>query len=267
MTASTGKQYSVGARYACIYALNTSGSPAATDTSAYGGVQVTGLKTFNLNISDPRKFTHVGDDNPIQVDYLPPTEAASAEMTVAQDNDEVYALITSTKSVTVGESKVVGVGTSKQGSESQVALLVYQQSLDENGARNYRWFLIPKATLYPKVGGMGDNVTEHSYTISPAVVTKYPWEKAFAENTEGFIRTQILKGQSVYKPRMVSWLASTADTTFTLETAYPAAATGKMVVWVDGTEQTSDITKATNEIQFTTAPGNTKRVVCFYEHA
>lgn len=267
MTASTGKQYSVGARHCQILALNSDGSPAADGTTAYEGVQVVGEKAFNLNVPDARKFTHIGDDNPIQVDYLPPTEAISAEMTVSQDNNEVYALVTGTNEVTVGEQKLVGLGTDQQGSEPQVTLLTYQQSLDENGARNYRYFLIPKATLYPKPGGMsGDNVTEHNYTVSPAVVTSYPWETDFASGTEGFIRTQVLKGQSVYKPKLVAWLATTDQTEFDLPTDYPAQATGKMTLFVDGVEQTEDTTAGTTQIQFTTAPGNASRVVCFYEH-
>lgn len=266
MTATTGKQYGLGFRYAVLFALNSSGSPAATDTTAYEGVQAVGAKTFNLNIPDPQKFTHVGDDSALQVDYLPSTEAVSADLTVAQDNNDVYALVTNTNEVTIGEKTIVGIGTSQQGSESQVTLLAYQQSLDENGVRNYRWFLIPKATLYPKPGGLGPNPAEHGYTVSPTVVSAYPWETAFASGTEGFITTQILKGQAVYKPKLVAWLSATATTEFDLPSDTLCADTGKMNIWVDGVEQTEDITKATDSVQFTTAPGNAKRVVCFYEH-
>jgi hypothetical protein len=266
MTEATGKNYPVGMRHAIIFALNSNGSPAATLTTAYEGVQIVGSKAFNLNIPDPRKFTHVGDDGPIQSDYLPPTEAASAEISASQDNNAVYALATGTTEVTIAESKVVGIGTSKQGSEPQVAALCYQQSLDENGARNYRWYLIPKATLYPKPAGMGENPIDTTYTVNMAVVTKYPWEKAFTANTEGFIRSQVLKGQSVYKPKIVAWLATTGQTEFVLPTSYPAQATGKMALFVDGVEQTENTTAGTTQIQFTTAPGNAKRVVAFYEH-
>lgn len=266
MTASSGKQLGVGLRHAVIFELNSSGSPAATDTTAYEGNQIVGAQAYDLTIPDPRKITHVGDDRPLQVDYLPPNEAMSAELRAARDDFDVLAILSSTSQVTVGEAKVVGLATDQQGSEPQVGLLCYQQALDDSGQRSWRWYLLPKATVYVHPKGMDENASEHRYMVSPAVVSAHMWETAFASGTEGFTQAQMLLGMSEYKPKIVAFLASTADTTFTLPSSYPAAATGKMVVWVDGTEQTSGVTKATDSIEFTTAPGNNKRVVVFYEH-
>lgn len=267
MAATSGKQYGVGMRYATLFVLNSNGSPAATGTTPYSGVQIVGAKVFDLTIPDPRKISHTGDDRVLQVDYLPPTDAISGELTAAQDDAAVYAALSGTAVATVGESTVVGLGTSQQGSEPQVGLLMYQQSLDETGTRNYRWYLLPKATLYSHPQGMNENPSEQKFTISPAVVTKHLWETAFSVATDGFTESQALKGQSRYKPSIISWLASTATTSFSLPTAVPAADTAKMTVWVNGVAQTSGVTKATDSVQFSTAPGNAARVVCFYEHA
>ncbi len=264
MSSVTGKQYGVGARHARIFALNSSGSPAATNTTPYSGVQVVGAKAFTLNIPDPRKISHQGDDRVLQVDYLPAVEAISAELTTSQEDQTAYALLTGTSKVTVGESTLVGLGTSQQGFEPQVGLLLYQQSLDETGTRNWRYVLIPKATVYPHPGGMNENPSEHRFIVSPAVVSKHLWETAFSSGVEGFTEAQALVGAARYKPLMDSWVAATATTTFTLSTT--AADTAKMAVWVEGAAQTAgDVTKGTTQVQFVTAPGNNKRVMCFYE--
>jgi hypothetical protein len=262
----SGRQYGVGARRAIVYALNLSGTPAATDTTPYSGVQVVGAKAVELTIPDARKITHVGDDNPLQVDFLPPTEAISGTMDVAEEDQAVYALLTGTKSLTLGESKVIGIATSMAGFEPQLGMLIFQQSLSAAGVRNWRWFLMPKTIVYPHPSGMNDNPAVHKFQIAPAVVTAHLWGTAFAAATEGYTRAQGLIGQSRYMPSVVAWLASTADTAFALPALEPAADTAKMLVWVDGVGDTG-WTKATTQISTATAPGNTKRVVCFYEHS
>lgn len=265
MTAVSGKLVPVGLRRATVMALNASGSPAATDTSPYEGATIVGAQAFDFNIPDPRKITHVGDDRPIQVDYLPSLEAVSGELRAARMDTTIYALLSGTNAVTVGESKFIGVATSQQGSEPQVGLLCYQQALDETGARVWRSLLMPKATLYAHPSGMNEQAAVNRFIVSPAVVSKHLWETAFSLSTEGYTDAQALVGYHQYKPKIVAFLASTATTTFLLPTASPAVNVSKMSVWVDGTVQSADITKATTGVVFTTAPGNTKRVVIFYE--
>jgi hypothetical protein len=266
MTAVSGKQYGVGAQYAVVFALNATGTPDASDTSPYSGVQMVGAKAFTLTIPDARKVTHIGDSRPLQVDYLPPTDAMSGELTVAQENFTLLALLTGTEVLTTGESKSVGLGTSQQGLEPQVGLLLFQQALDETGTRVYRWFLAPRATLYPHPEGFNDNPSEHRFIISPAVVTKHLWGTTFVDAAkEGFTEAQMILGQSTYRPAVVAWKASTGTTQFDLPALAPGINATKMTVWVDGVEQTSGITAGTTRITFGTAPGNGKMVVCFYE--
>lgn len=268
MPTVSGKQFGVGARYCCLYQLNESGSPAATsETTAYAGSQLVGLKAFDLTIPEPTKITHMGDDRPLQIDYLPPTEAASGEIRVGRDDQEILALVQGISRVVIGESSLIGLATSEMGNEPQVGLLMYQQSLDEAGVRNWRWFLIPRATLYAAPGGFSETAAEHRFTVSPAVVSKHLWETAFSLTTEGFVEAQILSGQSRYRPAIAAWLAATGSTSFALPVDSPAANTTKMVVWVDGVEQTVGVTLGTTQIVFQTAPGNLKRVFTFYERA
>jgi hypothetical protein len=97
-------------------------------------------------------------------------------------------------------------------------------------------------------------------------VTTHLWETAFSETTEGFTEAQGLIGQSRYMPSVVSWLAATATTEFAFPAAEPCADTAKLLVFVNGVSDTS-WTAATDKVSTSTAPGNNKRVVCFYEHS
>jgi len=265
MTTATGKQYGVGLRHAVIFELNTSGSPAAPDEALYSGVEIVGPKVFDLTIPDPRKITHIGNDRPLQVDFLPPTEAMSAELTVAEENHDLIARLTNTNQITVGESSVIGLATDQQGFEPQVCLLLFQQSLNAAGARNWRWFLMPKATIYPHPSGMSEAEAEHRFLVSPAVVTAYPWETAFAVGTEGFTEAQILVGQSEGKPNLVAFLADGVEDAFLFDTTKPATAVGKISVWIDGVLTTTGFTAAVTGLTFTSAPAENKRIVVFYE--
>jgi len=263
----SGRQYGVGTRRAVVYALNVTGSPAATDTSPYSGVQVVGAKALDITIPDARKITHVGDDAPLQVDFLPPTEAISGSMDIAEEDMAVYALLTGTNVITIGESRAIGVATSKQGFETQVGLLVFQQSLSALGVRNWRWMLFPKTIIYPHPSGFNDNPAVHKFQIAPAVVAAHLWEAAFSAATtgEGYTRSQGLIGQSRYMPSVVAWVPGATTVTFALPTLEPIADILKAAVFVNGVADTS-WTMGTAAITTGTAPGTGKRVVCFYEH-
>ena len=265
MAAVSGKLVPVGLRRATIFELNATGSPLAVSTTAYEGYTIVGAQAFDLNIPDARKITHPGDDRVLQVDYLPALDAVSGELRAARADFDVYAILTGTKVVTVGESKYVGVGHSKQGSEPQVGLLCYQQALDDAGARHWRALMIPRATIYPHQNGMNESPSVNRFIVSPAVVTKWLWETAFADATEGYTEAQALVGMHKYKPKLIAFVAATATTSFVLPADAVCADTAKMNVWVDGVAVAADITKLTTALQFTTAPGNTKRVVIFYE--
>lgn len=270
MTAVTPKNFAVGARRVVFFALNSNGSPAATNTSPYNGVQMVGVQDVNLTIPAPQKITHLGDDRPLAIDYLPAKEAMSGEMTLSQEDQSIYALMTGTNAVVTGEASLVGLKTSQQGNEPQVGMITIQQALDASGARNWRWFLMPKVILYPAPGSMNDKGAVHKWTISPAIVTNHLWETAFDSATEGFLSAQGLIGQSAYIPNLVAWLAATATTQFAMPANEPAINTAKMVVTINGAAPgtaVGTVTKATTQITFQTAPGNLARVVCFYEHA
>lgn len=275
MAAPSGDKFSgVGLRHVQILAIAADGYPAVTTTTVYAGETISGAKALTINDPEPRRITHVGDDYVFALDSLPPSEAMTAELRVGKRNDDVDAIIGDENQVTIGEAKFFGLGTDKRGDENQVIMLAYRQSLDtdpdsaEYGSRRWDFYLMPKAILVHREGSFDENPEERPYTVTPQFVNAYPWGVSFNSSTEGFTRAQVLRGVSQYKPRLVAFNGDNSETTFAFEPAYPAAATGKIVVWVDGTlqENTTDVTPLTTAIVFTTAPGANANIVAFYEH-
>lgn len=267
--AVTGRQYGVGALQCKIFQLNASGSPAASSPTVYAGTRMYGFKSLDLTIPDAQRKTHVGDDGPIQVDTLPPTEGMSGNAIFAEENHTNIALVSNMNSFTVGAAKMYGLGTDKQGFETQVAMLVYQKTLDNTGARNYRTMILPKVIMQYKGAGFNENPAEHTFNVTPSYVTAGPWEKAFAVADEGFTRAQALVFQSLKPLGIASWLSDDYDTVFSFPVTEQANdfTTPAIAVFVDGTIQSSGITFAADAVTFDTAPLDDKRIVSLYEIA
>jgi hypothetical protein len=273
MSAPAVVRTGVGVRNVQLFALNSTGSPNASSTSFYAGVQLEGAKVMTINDPEPRQITHTGDDNVLQLDQLPATEAMTGEITVAKTNDSVDALLTGKTSFTVGEAKLLAIGNSNlAGSEVQVGMMIYRQALDasggsSDGARRWEFRIFPKCFLYPRENTWNDSPQERSYTLRPQIVAAHLWETAFASGTEGVSRTQGFRGISQYKPKIVSALGDNSTTVFSFPTGFAAADTAKIVVWVSGVLKTltTHYTVTTSAITFVSAPASGARIVVFYE--
>lgn len=277
MAAPSNKKSGVGFRHCQIFALDANGFLAASSTTAYEGLQVSGVRNLTLDIPDPRKINHVGDDRVFAIDQLPPTDGASGQMVVGKNNFDVDALATGAKAATIGEAKFFGRGTDKQGSEAQLCMLVWRQALNtEPGASRVRYWdirLLPICQLIPKNPGFSENPEEMTYTIWPQVVAKYPWGTAFTEATEGMTEAQILDATTIYKPKLIAFKGSGTEDEFTLPATAQAVATTKMKVWhyvaLTGvtTDVTATVTLAVGSVTFTVAPADGDIITVFYETA
>jgi len=275
MTTPATTRSGVGLRHVQIFALNSSGYPNATSTTAYEGVQLSGAVSLTLDDPEPQQIEHRGDDRVFALDQLPPTAAVSGSLTVAKINDTVDAILTDDNSFTIGEAKFFGMGTDNRGDENQVGLLAFRQTLDTDptsstyGARRWELRILPKAFLIPGAAGLEQDATESkAYSVYPQFVKYHLWGEAFSTGTEGFEQAQVLRGISEYKPKIVAWQATdNGQETLSLPAAYPAQATAKIKVWVNGTVTVPD-TLATTQISFTTGVLTTSAiVVAFYEYA
>lgn len=270
MAAPNTTRSGVGFRHCTIFALNDSGYPDATSaTTAYAGEVVSGVKRLTITDPEPQQIVHRGDDRIFAVDSLPATEALTGELVTGKVNDTVDAILTGQTSFTVGEAKLFGIQTNERGNEQQVGMLAYRQTLDTTpGAqqlRRWEFRLFPVALLIPRESSFDENPEERMYTIRPQIASKNIWGEAFTDAVGGFTEAQALRGVAEYKPKLLTWKANNAATTFTLSPSVAVNNTSKITVYVNGTQQTSGITKNTSSVVFTTAPSTDAIVCVFYE--
>jgi hypothetical protein len=271
MSAPTGSQYAVGLRFAVAFELNVDGYPNAGDTPAtpYEGLEIKGPKTWDLTIPDSRRISHQGNDRVLALDVLPPTEGLTGVLVSSADDMDVKAALTGVKVRTLGEAKLLPVGTDQQGTEPEVALLLFQQSKDAaSRLRRWRMHLIPRATCKPDTGAMNENGSETKYNVVINPSTSHLWGTALNLNDDGCEEAALLEGMFEGRPKLVAWKGDAAEDEFLLPATKPATATTKIHgVWVNGTPVSGDdITLAVDKLTFDTPPADDAMIVCLYEY-
>jgi len=272
MTAPGVVRSGVGFRHVVVIPLNADGYPNATDTTPYEGTQISGAQALTIDDPEPRDIVHFGDDRVFQRDVLPPTTPISGELRVRKISDTVDAALGDDASFTVGEAKMFGIGSDNKGDENQVAILAYRQALNSDtssgdyGKRYWEARLFPRAYVIGRESGFEDSPEEKAYAVRPLFVKEHLWGEAFATGTEGFEQAQGIRIVSEYKPKVVGFLGDGSQVTFVLPTSYPAQATGKMLMWNNGVEQTAGYTFRITDIVFSSAPSDGDDIVLFYEY-
>lgn len=273
MTAPAVIVSGVGARSLTVFGLNSSGYIDATSVSAiYEGIDASGLRSLELNDPQPRFITHVGDDAPFALDILPPLEAMTGQVVVSKQNDTLDEALTGIKSFTVGEAKGFAFGTNLRGFENTMGAIIYQQGevTDPSSATygNRVWIskVFPRVVFFPLEPGFNDNPETRTYAIRPGFATQHLWGTALSTATEGVTRAQGFRFITQYKPKLVGWIGDNTEDEFLFPTDAPAAATGKIAVWLNGVPRTTNITLATTGITFTSAvPGAGVNITVLYE--
>ena len=271
MTATSGKQLSVGLRSARIYALDSSGYPAANSTTVYEGLELYGPKAYTLESPTSRKIVHLGNDRVLALDYLPPVEGMGGELRSSVHDLELNAYLAGVEEFTVGEAKMMPLVTDKQGSEPDTGMLLFQQSLDRAlKLRRWRFHIVPSAHIYPMPVGMDENASEMRYTFAPNPVTKHLWGTALATGTEGATEAAMIEGMAENKPHIVSFLADGVEDNFLFHVDRPSAANAKLVVWDNGTLKTVTTHYTIDAlgvgITFLVAPTAGHFIVVYYEY-
>ena len=261
MSATSGIQFSVGLRYASLFALNAAGRPAGTSASsgaAYSGLQIEGAKSYTLTTPEPRIINHTGDDRLLAKDTLPPLEGITGELKVSKNRYDVRALLTGVLENTVGEATTLTFSTDKQGYEPQVGLMLFQQSLDANtagslfGKRRWRSSWIPKAIAIPLQPNMDENSSELTFKINAFVIRNHLWGTAFSALTDGCTEAQGIEMMTEGKPWLDAWVGDGSTTVFTLtKTAY---AVGKISVFKNGVLLSVGVTPTLTDVTITPAP-------------
>lgn len=219
MTETTKVTSGAGLRAAFAYLLDTNGFPSDDQSGldGYDGTELTGVNAHEYTEPDFQVITHIAKDRIAAQDQLPPTGGITFSLTSSKQDLNFDAIVGDTKVTALGEAQMGGMGTSKQGSEPDLAVLVYRQALDTAaGATNLRrWQLsiYPSTKLVSKGGpapaGGGE---QQRYQGTPGIAVKSPWGIAFTELTNGFLSAQMLRIHSEY-PFMIERFDGVAGST------------------------------------------------------
>lgn len=270
MTAPSGNQLAVGARAGFIFELDSNGFPAAPSTAVYEGLEIKGLKAGDLNVPNPRVITHAGNDRVLANDFLPSLEPITGEIRAANLGMAVNAKITNVKTFAEADMTFMPWGTDQQGSEIDVAIFLFQQSLDTTlKLRRYRNIIIPKARAIPLASGMNENPNEQRYQIVSNPTTKHVWGATLEVATEGATEAAFLEGMSTYRPNLVAWKGNGTEVEFLFPTSKQAVdfTTPKVSVWDNGTPVAGgDMTIAADGVTFDVAPVSGHIIVALYEY-
>ena len=264
----TGEMYAVGARRAVVFELDANGYPNAVAPvgTAYEGIELLGVKGFELNFPAVRKVTHVGNDRVMAYDFLPAIEGAGGTLTVAGRDLGLDAMIAGVTEVTLGESRFIPQITDQQGSEPDVAVFVIQQAKDASSrSRRYRYQIIPKCVISAVPPGMTENPAESKYEIAISPTTKHLWGHTLTVAHEGCTEASVVEGMSEGRPNIVAWIGDNSEQHFAFPTAKQAIVAKIHGVFVNGTLVVPDAS-ATDKITITVPPTAGAMIVCIYEY-
>ncbi len=244
---------------------------AVSGSVPYYGVRHSGAKVLTINDPTPRIIPHIGDDGVFSVQVLPATEVMSGELQVDKTNDIVDAILGGTNKFTVGESALFLQSTDKRGFENQVGALAYAAGQDSApsstafGATQWDWRVMPKAVIFMRESGYQAEANVRTYSFTPMYCSAHIWGTAFTVGTEGAIRAQMIRGVSMGKPTIVSYLGDNSTTGFPFDSAQPAKSATAITVWVNGVIKTTGISSTTSGVSFAAAPATGAVVVVLYE--
>jgi hypothetical protein len=260
--------YAVGARRAILFELDALGYPKAIAPAhtPYEGIELLGIKSFDLNIPAVRKIVHSGNDRVLAHDFLPAIEGAGGTLTVAGRDLTLDAMIAGVKVVTLGESQFLAQDTDQQGSEPDVALFIAQQAKDATSrSRRYRYQVVPKCVVSAAPPGMNENPAETKYEIAISPTTQHLWGLAFTIADDGCLEAGVVEGMAEGRPNIVAWLGDNTEVEFLLPVAKPAVSTAKIhAVYVNGVLDAG--TKTVLAVTPSPKPGAGAIVVCIYEY-
>lgn len=271
MTATSGIQYGSGFRYGLAFALNANGRIAGNSaTIPYQGIPFTGAKAWNLTIPKQRRINHLNADRVGAADFLPPTEAASATLSVSADNQVIDAILMANKQTTTitGEASGIADLTSNQGFEPIIALWLYQQSLDYSSRlRRWRSFAVPRAKAITMPSGYADREVDASYDVLMTPSNFDIFGRLMTVTDYGATDAQLFRYMTEGIPAIGAWIGDGATLVFTFPVGQtPAKSTAKVAVFVNGVLTSVGITVTTTSVTFAAAPTAGQDITIFWEY-
>jgi len=268
------RYFASGTRLAVFYELDqTTGRIKATNMTPYYGLVVYGPKGLTMNITEPRKITHVGQDRPLQIDWLPALEGMDAELTTSATELNIQAAVGGVKTETIGTAKLNPLQTSQMGFEPIMGAWFARQTQNISGLRRWESYIFSSAKVVFMPSAMTDATADLRYKIAPAISTRKLWGDSWTSATNGATTAQVGQFASTGYPYLVGWKVTSSDVAFPFDTDKAATDSDAAIlgVWVnDVLAATSDYSKAKTGVTFAVSPGYDtdgvgKTVTCLYE--
>lgn len=246
-----------GTRKGIVYELDQYGFPAAPDTSPYTGLEIYGIRGFEITYPEPRRIPHFNGDRVGLVQQFPSLDAPAGTITVDGNDLNLASILSAVKKSTISGMEIMPFLTDQQGSEPNVGLMVYQAAKKTTGVQGWHVQFIPSTSMIPRPGPYGDNNYETRYALAPSAVTHFPWGFDLSSVNDGATEAGIIDGFALYRPRLTTFLADGLEDTFVFDTdQQPTDNLYKVYQGVGGvvTEVTAGITKSTTDVVFNYPP-------------
>lgn len=252
-----------------LFALDTDGNIVSTDENAAEGTEFIAPVSFELSLGTPRTIPVVAQGRVKNTFLLPSVDAKTGTLTCAYDSQTLLTMATGTLQRTLGELKIVGEGTDKEGQEPLVGLLLSQlQAQDEDGLTVWRNVVISRARLSALNPAVNQEPLSRQYTIVASPSTKALWHETFTLANYGFTSAAQLGIHSENKLNIVGWTGDGVEDTFNFPADKPAISNAKTTVFnfATGAVVAGSTTTPFETWVATSAPANGAKLACIYEY-
>jgi hypothetical protein len=246
-----------GVRRGRIYDLDANGHPAATSTAPYIGLNVYGIRAFNLTDPPARVIPHFDGDKIAQQQTFPPTDASTGSITIDGSDMDLSALVGSVTKRDISGIEILPSMTDKRGNEADIGILVYQAAKDSSGNTGWHTRIVPKTTAIKQDGSFADANYETTYNLAPSASASHLWGEVMTDAADGTAHAGWIEAFSANPAMVTAWKADGAETEFLFESSHNATDALYSVFWAVGgvvSQITANITKATTGVTFDYPP-------------
>ncbi len=243
-----------GTRKGFVFELDAYGIPKPTSVTPYLGLDIYGIRAFELTPPEPRNIPHFNGDRVELVQSFPSLDAPAGSITVDGNDLNLASILAAVKKSTVSGMELMPFLSDQQGAEPSVGLMVYQAAKKSTGVVGYHVQFIASTTMIPRPGPMGDSNFETRYSLAPNAVASHLWGFALGSVLDGVTKAGVIDGWALYKPRVTTFLADGVATIFTFDVNNkPTDNTYAVYKSIAGvvTEQTAGVTKTTTTLTIT----------------
>jgi hypothetical protein len=264
-----------GTRKGIVYELDQYGLPLGTyeldlydvlqpTTDPYTGIEIYGVRGFELTYPEPRRIPHFDGDRVGLVQQFPSLDAAAGTITVDGNDLNLASILGAVKKSTVSGMEIMPFLSDQQGNEPNVGLLVYQAAKRTTGVQGWHMQFILSTSMIPRPGPFGDNNYETRYALAPNAIIQHLWGDALTLAKDGAESAGVIDGFALHPPRITTWIADGAEDVFAFKAGeLPVDDDYQIFKATAGvvTEVTSGVTKSTENIDFVSAPASGVKIM------